>query len=196
MKRRSVISVLAAVTCMALAAVPMARANVWDEETRMVMVKMLVGEAGYQLVPDHPAIIAVLHKRKELPAWRNKPIVALARAYSSVVRENMPPNANRVRAGQVTRETAPQSIMNLVDAVGDGRLLAPCRRSWQPGMMCDPCRGGAIHWGSAVDAARSPLARVSCGRTHNVFLGPRQDAAPARPRATPINGVIPARQAY
>lgn len=194
--KRSVICVLAAVVSMALAVAPMARANVWDEETRLVMVKMLVGEAGYQLVPDHPAIIAVLHKRKELPAWRNKPIVALARAYSSVVRENMPPNANRVRAGRVTRETAPQSIMSLVDAVGDGRLLAPCRRPWQPGMLCDPCRGGAIHWGSAVDAARSPLARVSCGRTHNVFLGPRQDGPPVRPRAIPVNGMVPAREAH
>lgn len=195
MKRRSVISVLAAVTCMALAAVPMARANVWDEETRMVMVKVLVGEAGYQLVPDHPAIIAVLHKRKELPAWRNKPLVALARAYSAVVREGMPANRNRSRTALVTRETAPQPIVQLVDAVGDGRLLAPCRRSWQPGMVCDPCRGEAIHWGSAADAARSPLSRVSCGRTHNVFLGPRQEPAPA-PRANPITGRIPARQAY
>jgi hypothetical protein len=192
--KRAVICVLAAIVSMALAVAPMARANVWDEETRMVMVKVLVGEAGYQLVPDHPAIIAVLHKRQELPAWRNKPIVALARAYSAVVREGMPLNRNRARTAQVTRETAPESIMQLVDAVGDGRLLAPCRRPWQPGMLCDPCRGGAIHWGSAADAARSPLARVSCGRTHNVFLGPRQEA-PAPRRAIPINGRIPAREA-
>lgn len=189
------ISVLSAIVAFVLAAVPMARANVWDEETRMVMVKILVGEAGYQLVPDHPAIIAVLHKRKELPAWRNKPIVALARAYSAVVREGMPTNRNRARTALVTRETAPQPIVQLVDAIGDGRLLAPCRRAWQPGMVCDPCRGEAIHWGSAVDAARSPLARVSCGRTHNVFLGPRSDA-PARVVPNPITGRIPARQAY
>ena len=133
MKRSSAISMVASVVCMALAAVPLARANVWDEETRMVMIKVLVGEAGYSLVPDHPAIIAVLHKRKELPAWKNKPIVDLARAYSAAVREGMPVNANR--------------------------------------------------------------ARISCGRTHNVFLGPRMPVR-VRPRAIPINGVIPARQAY
>lgn len=195
MKRSSAISMVASVVCIALAAAPMARANVWDEETRMVMIKVLVGEAGYSLVPDHPAIIAVLHKRKELPAWKNKPIVALARAYSAAVREGMPANANRTRTALVTRETAPAPIVDLVDAVGDGRLLAPCRSAWEPGMVCDPCRGGATHWGSAVDAARSPLARISCGRTHNVFLGPRTPVR-VRPRAIPINGVIPARQAY
>jgi hypothetical protein len=195
MKKRSIICACLAALSLGLAAVPLARANVWDEETRLVMIKVLVGEAGYSLVPDHPAIIAVLHKRKELPAWRNKGFVELARAYSAVVREGMPANANRARTALVTRETAPAPIVQLVDAVGDGRLLAPCRRQWQPGMLCDPCQNRAIHWGSAVDAARSPLARISCGRTHNVFLGPR-DTTPARPRAVPINGLIPANEAY
>lgn len=195
MKKRSIVCACLAILSMGLAAAPLARANVWDEETRLVMIKVLVGEAGYSLVPDHPAIIAVLHKRKELPAWKNKPIVELARAYSAAVREGMPTNTNRARTALVTRETAPASIVDLVDAVGDGRLLAPCRSAWEPGMVCDPCRGAATHWGSAVDASRSPLARISCGRTHNVFLGPRAPVR-VRPRAIPVNGVIPAREAH
>jgi hypothetical protein len=130
MKKRSIVCACLAILSMGLAAVPLARANVWDENTRLVMIKVLVGEAGYSLVPDHPAIIAVLHKRKELPAWKNKPIVELARAYSAAVREGMPTNTNRARTALVTRETAPASIVDLVDAVGDGRLLAPCRSAW------------------------------------------------------------------
>lgn len=196
MKHQSMVCALGAVVALALVvAIPTARAGVWDEATRMLLVKVLVGEAGYNLVPDDPAILAVLAKRNELPAWRGKGIAELAQAYSAVVREGLPPNANRVRAARVTRETAPEAIMQLVDAVGDGAPLAPCRRPWEPGMLCDPCRGQAMHWGSVHDSRNSPLPRVQCGRTHNVFLGEVQPVH-LRPRAIPVNGVIPGRMAH
>lgn len=178
----------------------------WDEETRIVMLKVMVGEAGYALGVDHPSMIAVLMKRNELPFWRDKPIREVAMAYSMVVKEGLPTNENRERTARVTRAcacagepecaciSAPTAIMALVDAVGDGTPLPPCRRPWEPGMLCDPCRGRAIHWGSVQDAHASPLATIACGRTRNVFLG--TPPARRRPMAIPVNGVIPAREAH
>lgn len=199
--------VVSSLTALGLAAAPIARSGVWDEETRMVMVKVMVGEAGYDLAADHPAMIGVLAKRNELPFWRGKGIREVAMSYSMVVKEGLPTNENRERAARVTRDcacagepacaciSAPPAIMALVDAVGDGTPLAPCRRPWEPGMLCDPCGGRAIHWGSAADAHASPLATISCGRTRNVFLGTPQPVR-RRPLAIPLNGVIPAREAH
>lgn len=188
--------VVPALLALGLAAAPTVRAVMWDEETRMLLVKMLVGEAGYEEVADHPAMLGVLVKRNQLPAWRGKGIAELAQAYSAVVREGLPVNINRERAARVTRETAPAGIMQLVDSLGDGVPLVPCRMAWVPGMVCDPCRGRAVHWGSVQDSRGSPLPVVACGRTRNVFLGERRQVLPVRRRATPIGGVISARMAH
>lgn len=196
MKNRTAMCFLGASLVAATAsAVPIARAGIWDEETRMLLVKVLVGEAGYEEVADHPAILGVLEKRHALPAWRSKGIGELAQAYSAVVREGLPTNANRERAARVTRDSAPEAVMELVDALGDGTPLVPCRRAWEPGMVCDPCRGRAVHWGSVHDSRDSPLPTVSCGRTLNVFLGERQQVS-LRLRSFPVTGVIPAREAH
>lgn len=200
MKKRVAAGLIGAAVSVAAAAVvpPVASAglwDVWDEDTRLTVVKVMVGEAGYNLAPDHPAMIAVLLRRNELPFWRGKAVREVAMAYSMAVKEGLPPNENRTRTALVTRGSAPGEIMDLVDAIGDGAPLHPCDRTWAPGMICDPCRGRALHWGSLHDARQSPLPLVQCGRTHNVFLGePRPPAR--RPRAIPIAGLIPAREAH
>lgn len=196
MKNPIVISLVAlALLALNLVFVLPLHAVMWPEETRLLLLKVLVGEAGYEEVADHPAILGVLAKRNQLPAWRGKDIAELAQVYSAVVREGLPTNANRARAARVTRESAPEQIMQLVDALGDGTPLVPCRGAWAPGMVCDPCRGRAVHWGSVQDSHSSPLPVVACGRTRNVFLGERRQT-PVRYRATPIGGAIPARQAH
>lgn len=172
-----------------------ARSSVWDEDTRMTMVRVLVGEAGFRPVADHPAIIGVLMNRNKLPAWRGRPIIDVARAYSAVVRDGLPVNENRLRAASLDRDTAPRWVVSLVDSIGDGNPLSPCRGPWSADVICDPCRREAMHWGSHQDAYRTRLRRVDCGRTRNVFLGAPISNAGFRGTFVP-GSVLPAKDAY
>lgn len=171
-----------------------ARSSVWDEETRMTMVRVLVGEAGFRPVADHPAIVGVLMNRNALPAWRGRPLLDVARAYSAVVRDGLPPNENRLRAAALTRETAPRWVVSFVDALGDGVPLPPCRGAWSADLICDPCRREALHWGSVRDAYRTRLRHVDCGRTRNVFLGAPVSVNHSA-RVFPVGSVLPAKEA-
>ena len=126
-----------------------------------VLSRALIAEAGERVTPDHVAILHVLERRRQLPAYRDATLAEVAMRYCAIyrVRHPSPRQAELLRAdlGELTLR-APR-VVELVEAWLRGRRPR------------DPCRGRPLHWGSVSDARGSRRVRASCAKgTGNVFL--------------------------
>lgn len=133
-------------------------------EDRMLLVRMLLGEAGWRPANDHPAMLHVLDRRLTLPAHEGFTLTRMAQAYSKFLsprRDQKLPHRASINA--LTVDTVPGWAIRLVDQFLE-----------DPTQVKDPCRGRAWNWGAAWEITVSKKRRVNCGYTRNVFLKQRR----------------------
>jgi len=128
-------------------------------ENRMVLVRTLLGEAGWRPVNDHPAMLHVLERRRTLPAHEGYTLTDMAQAYAKFLDPDRDPELpHRKAINALDIDTAPQWAVKLVDDFLE-----------DPEKVKDPCRGRAWHWGATWEVMVPKSRRVNCGRTLNVF---------------------------
>lgn len=129
-------------------------------EDRMLLVRMLLGEAGWRPANDHPAMLHVLERRRTLTAHEGFTLTRMAEAYANFLSPHRDPKLpHRAAINALTIDTAPGWAVRLVDTFLE-----------DPTQVKDPCRGKAWHWGATWEVNVSKKRRVNCGYTRNVFL--------------------------
>lgn len=143
----------------------------WNEETRLTLAQVMVGEADWH-EPDHIAIAFVLARRWGLWQQGKGPISfqRYIQLYSSTMKVDTV-RAKWVRALPWGEFSGPHGkrwghVQQLVTAWGAGKVKDPCPR--------------AEHWGGAMDRPGRAWEPTSCGLTKNIFYAHRDKRIASR----------------
>lgn len=134
----------------------------------------MVAEAGWEAERDHVAIAYVLARR-----WRRiseryltYTFVDLVRNYCAGLGEQVFTPRQRWLRGLTFLGVVPAGWPTAASWSRHHPLWrAALYRSdaWFRGMLSDPCRGKALHWGGTMDSPSDRMQKVDCGQTLNIF---------------------------
>jgi len=150
-----------------------------DAEARLTLAKAFVGEGGWEAHRDWDGIAWVLSRR-----WQTAQRSARGRAryprFVDMVRQYCAPlrGQPKKRRQRWIRALTPKALqpphwpahrVDWSDRVGFWRDAMTRAWEWAEGLVADPCRGRAWHFGGPMDEPPRGHRRIWCGPMENTF---------------------------
>jgi hypothetical protein len=154
----------------------------WNSQTHVWLARAMVAEAGWLAERDHVAIAYVLARRwrNMSERWPTTRFIDVVRRYCAGLGDY---HSSFTRRQLWIRALSP----DIAEPEGWPAQVSWRRHSmlwrdalvrsaeWAGGILRDPCRGRAEHWGGTIDSPRGRMVPVDCGETENTFYRLKAD---------------------
>ena len=152
----------------------------WTRAAHLWLARAMIAEAGWEAERDHVAIAYVLARRwrrirQRFDAMRFVDVVRNYCAGLGDYKRSLTPRQRWVRTlgFMAIRPSGWPEGSSWQHHQRFWRAALSRSDAWFRGMIEDPCRGRALHWGGTIDSPHGRMTRVECGPTRNTFYGLR-----------------------